>query len=228
MCGQPGRRIRGSDRRRGRHPAGRGSRPRCRAANRRRGAEVPRGPGQLVVGQPGLAQQALARFQVLLGLLAPSGAAQQADQRGAAPRVKAVQPDQAARVGQRLLGRTLGREPRHERPQHRRVLPARVLALRDAPSLEVRLRRQLESFQEFAADALRDRQQPLQRRGVERPDRGEVPQRVQVTANVLGGERHGFAVGEDARGASFRLVHQCAQLAEAPSQRATRVVGHLP
>ena len=106
-------------------------------------------------GKPGLAQQALARVQVLLRLLPPAGAGQQADQRGAAPGVEAVEPDEAPRVRQRLLGRRLagvGREPRDERAQHRRVLPARVLALGDAPRLEVGLRRQVEAFEELAAD----------------------------------------------------------------------------
>src|SRR3954464_9940136 len=110
--------------------------------------------------------------------------------------------------------------------EHRRMVPPRILTLCQAPGLEVRLPRQFQPCQEFTIDAIYYSAQGLDANALQWP-RGSLPQRAKVTPCALGHIGDGLPFGEDPRG-SIRLIHQSAQLAEAPPQRAAWVVRDLP
>ena len=102
---------------------------------------------------------------------------------------------------------------------------ARVLAFGGAPSLEVVQLRQVLAFQQLAAKRRHHRRQTP---GLERVEiNGEVlvyADDVDLGASRVEGDE--LAIGADARLAG--LVHQRAELAQAPAQGAARVVRNVP
>ena len=102
---------------------------------------------------------------------------------------------------------------------------ARWSALGDAPGLELEEAPELEPIQQLATKLPGQGEQRVGGRAVE-ARRQRFAHGEQVDDGAGGLEGHGLAVGHDA--AAARLVDERPQLAQAPAQRAARVVGDVP
>src|SRR5262249_6288961 len=98
-------------------------------------------------------------------------------------------------------------------------------ALCNAPSVKLVIVRKLEPGQELPTKSVGQRRQSLGRHGLQSPGRRAAQiQCIDLRAPRLEPDR--LAIGDDSSRAW--LVHQHAKLAQAPAQRAARVVWHIP
>ena len=159
----------------------------------------------------------MARSRCWSGLAVAARLAQQAHQRLVGGGVVGLALDPGADVGEQAVG---GEVAAHQFRGERGEPAVDIFGDGDSPGVEIVAIGQVERVEEFAASG----QQRLdllvaELRGVAL---GGVAQVVDVDVDRAGGERGGFAVGDD------RLAEHAAQLAQAPAERALGVVGHFP
>src|SRR5690242_19044655 len=98
-------------------------------------------------------------------------------------------------------------------------------ALRDAPGVKLVAVVKIETRQEFPPEPTGQRTKIFARTALQRVERS-VTQIQQVDSRTLGVESDALPVGYDP--SCGRLVHEPAQLAQAPAQCATRIVRQVP
>jgi hypothetical protein len=171
----------------------------------------------------GLAQQAQAGLDLLLGLAAPPGPDQQAKLGDSRREGVGVDLHQLPRVTERRLG--LVGQPLDQGRQHLGLQPPRILALGHAPGLEVVQVGQVLALEQLAPEP---RGEALEGRRVQRVDTGAkgLAHQDDVDLRIARREAHGLSIRHDAR--PVRLVDQRAEPAQAPAQGAARVVRDVP
>jgi hypothetical protein len=111
-----------------------------------------------------------------------------------------------------------------QRRQDAGLQAPQILAFREAPGLEVGEVRQVDPFEELAAEGAGELLQFGERQGRKIRDALADDEQIDVGAARL--ERDGVARGDDAR--RIRLVDQGAQAAQTPAQRSARIVRQMP
>jgi hypothetical protein len=160
---------------------------------------------------------------VLLRFARAPGIDEQAQERRVRITAQRVDLDERARIRQRVARRAI--ETRDHRAHDPRTGEARLLALGGAPRLELVEVGEIETLQELAAELRGQRAQRLGGRLVDAV--GEGATHVEdVHRDLRRIQLHGARVGEEAH--AIWPVHERPQLAQAPPQRAARIVGHVP
>ena len=190
--------------------------------DRRLGSHLPPRPVQLSEIPARLLNLSAAEDVVLFGLRAAAGGGEEPDQGRPAGLVVRCEANELARGYERLLGCRV--EARDELAQEPPMELSVLLALGDAPSLEVVRVGQLEPLEERATEHRGELVQALETGPVQaKGGRLAHFERVHERAGRVEGD--GVPIGADAR---LALVVERAKLAQAPAQGPAWVVRGLP